>query len=57
VVRRGSTTGNLIESVSGLQASAVLTITLARGHTYYWRVAAVEDRGTATSAWRHVRVR
>jgi CSLREA domain-containing protein len=57
VVRRGSTTGRLIESVSGLQPSTLRTVILARGYTYYWRVTAVGDRGTTTSAWRHFTVK
>ena len=56
-IRRGSTTGTVVQSVSGLQAPSMVTTRLARGFTYYWRVTAVADRGSSTSGWRHFRVR
>jgi len=34
-----------------------VTIALRRGHTYYWRVTAVGDRGSTTSAWRRFHVK
>jgi len=57
VVRRKSSTGTVVQTVTLTQSTSLLTVTLARGHTYYWRVTAVGDRGITNSAWRHVRVR
>lgn len=57
VIRRGSPTGIVVQSITGLQASALVTINLRRGHTYYWRVTAVGDRGSTTSAWRRFHVK
>ena len=57
VVRRKSTTGTIVQTVTLTQAISVLTVTLARGYTYYWRVTAVGDRGSANSVWRHVHER
>jgi CSLREA domain-containing protein len=57
VIRRGSTSGTVVQSVPLVGPSALLTTTLARGHLYYWRVAAVGDRGATNSAWRHFRVK
>jgi CSLREA domain-containing protein len=56
-IRRGTTTGRIIQSVSGLQAPSMVTRSLARHYTYYWRVTAVGDRGSSTSGWRHFRVK
>jgi CSLREA domain-containing protein len=57
VVRRTSSTGTIVQTVTLTQSTSLLTVTLARGYTYYWRVTAVGDRGSTNSVWRHVRVR
>jgi CSLREA domain-containing protein len=57
VVRRTSTTGTLVEAVYHRQSTSLVTVLLSRGHTYYWRVTAVGDRGTTNGAWRHFRVK
>ena len=57
VIRRGSATGTVVQTVPLVGPSALLTTTLARAHTYYWRVTAIGDRGTTTSVWRHFRVK
>ena len=56
VVRRKSATGTIVQTVALTQSTRVLTVTLARGYTYYWRVTAIGDRGAANSVWRHVHV-
>ena len=56
VVRRKSATGTIVQTVALTQSTSVLTVTLARGYTYYWRITAIGDRGAANSVWRHVHV-
>lgn len=56
LIRRGSTVGTIVESVTLLQPSALLTKTLARGYTSSWRVTAVGDRGSTNSVWRRFHV-
>ena len=56
VVRRKSATGTIVQTVALTQSTRVLTVTLARGYTYYWRITAIGDRGAANSVWRHVHV-
>ena len=56
VVRRSSSTGTIVQTVTLTQAASVLTVTLARGYTYDWRVTAVGDRGSTNSVWRRFHV-
>jgi len=56
-VRLGSRSGKVVQSAKGLLASRLRTKKLVNGHTYYWRVTAVADRGTTASTWHHVTVK
>ena len=56
-VRLGSSSGKVVQSAKGLLASRLRTKKLVKGHTYYWRVTAVADRGTTASTWHHVTVK
>lgn len=56
-IRRGSRTGKLVEARTGLLVSTLRTKRLVKGRTYYWRVAAVADRGKTLSSWHHVTVK
>jgi CSLREA domain-containing protein len=56
VVRRKSSTGTIVQTVALTQFTSVISVSLARGFTYYWRVTAIGDRGSANSVWRHVHV-
>jgi CSLREA domain-containing protein len=57
VIKRGSQTGPTVQAATGLQASRFVTHPLAHGVTYVWRVVAVGDRGSTSSAWTQFKVK
>ena len=57
VLRAKSMKGHVVEHVKHLSTSRLTTKKLVKGHTYYWRVTAVGDRGNGVSNWHHITVR
>ena len=57
VLRAKSTKGHVVEHVKHLRTPGLSTKKLVKGHTYYWRVTAVGDRGNGVSTWHHITVR
>ena len=56
VLRKESKTGAVAQSAKHLITRSLQTKKLVKGHTYYWRVTTVGDRGNTASAWHHVTV-
>ncbi len=57
LLKLGSSRGRTVQKKAGLHSSAFRTRALARGTTYYWRVAAIGDRGATSSTWHRFKVR
>ena len=55
VVRRGSSTGPVVVSRSGLTRSSFTTPTLAAGRTWAWRATACDAYGCRAGTWRTFR--
>src|SRR5262249_51286210 len=51
LVRQDSKTGTLAFEARGLRKSKAVAKALIPGHTYFWRVTAINELGKGKSAW------